>query len=381
MSEIKKILIIASFPLIPTSTGGKIRALELAKGLADNQCQVSIAVPMSLSQFKTHKLKENLVIKPIAYPFLLPFLFTDRPFPYLNLISFHFGYHLLLNKLFNSADIIQFEGVSFANLVDYLPKNKTVVYNAHNIEYDYAKAESGWRWVNKICQNRIYKLEKKLAQRADRIIACSSNDSERMAKLYNVNAERIGVVPNGVHFEKKIQRQDIESISNKFPTLMSFPQRAIFSGSDVAHNRAAVEFIIKTLAPKLDKHCAFVIKGQCGNRFKYKKHANVFFEADATNVGMYAGVCTVALNPVMQGSGTSLKILDYLAHGIPVLSTEFGMRGFDSLKDFVTLSVLDEFCARLEGDFIFNTDILERMQRYSWGFISKSLAVSYHAKI
>ena len=35
----------------------------------------------------------------------------------------------------------------------------------------------------------------------------------------------------------------------------------------------------------------------------------------------YAEVFAFALNPAMQGSGTSLKVLDYLSSGLPILYT------------------------------------------------------------
>ena len=39
------------------------------------------------------------------------------------------------------------------------------------------------------------------------------------------------------------------------------------------------------------------------------------------------GIVDVALNPMVSGSGTNLKMLDYLAAGVPVVSTPFGARG------------------------------------------------------
>src|SRR5581483_12236830 len=39
------------------------------------------------------------------------------------------------------------------------------------------------------------------------------------------------------------------------------------------------------------------------------------------------GVADVAVNLVSTGSGTNLKMLDYFAAGVPVISTAFGARG------------------------------------------------------
>jgi len=37
----------------------------------------------------------------------------------------------------------------------------------------------------------------------------------------------------------------------------------------------------------------------------------------------------LAINPMQSGSGTNLKMLDYMAAGVPLLSTPFGARGLD----------------------------------------------------
>jgi glycosyltransferase involved in cell wall biosynthesis len=41
------------------------------------------------------------------------------------------------------------------------------------------------------------------------------------------------------------------------------------------------------------------------------------------------GSAAVGLNPVTQGSGTNLKILEYFAAGVPVVSTPVGARGLE----------------------------------------------------
>ena len=46
--------------------------------------------------------------------------------------------------------------------------------------------------------------------------------------------------------------------------------------------------------------------------------------ARAEGRGEIAGV---ALNPMLYGGGTNLKLLDYFAAGTPVVSTEIGIRG------------------------------------------------------
>ena len=55
--------------------------------------------------------------------------------------------------------------------------------------------------------------------------------------------------------------------------------------------------------------------------------------------------CFLALNPVTEGSGRNLKMVDYLAHGLPVLSTPIGVRGFEDydILDSIVICEPDEF--------------------------------------
>ncbi|MCH8907913.1 MAG: glycosyltransferase [Candidatus Heimdallarchaeota archaeon] len=41
----------------------------------------------------------------------------------------------------------------------------------------------------------------------------------------------------------------------------------------------------------------------------------------------------IAISPLTQGSGSSVKILDYLNFGLPLVSTDIGARGFNFQKN------------------------------------------------
>ena len=85
------------------------------------------------------------------------------------------------------------------------------------------------------------------------------------------------------------------------------------------------------------------------------------------NIKLHATISTVAINPVTQGSGTSLKILDYLMHNWPVISTEFGMRGYHDLRPFVTISDLDGFADTiLRGQSLPPAEAAKALKRYLW---------------
>jgi glycosyltransferase involved in cell wall biosynthesis len=369
-----KLLVFTPYCIYPAKTGGPIRVFELVHGLSKQRISVTVVMPITPAQFTNRKINENLFLKVVQYPFLLPFLFTGKPFSYNYLMSLHPGYHFFLKKYFKTNDIIQFEGTSFGDLVDYIPSNKIVVYDAHNVEYDYEQFESRFPRITKISTRRIHKLENKLVQRADKILTCSSKDAQRLSQLYGVEEKKCTTIPNGIHLHKDSPRITTEQIRERFPGFLDFPQRAIFSGSDVPHNREAVSFLIESVAPQLNKECAFIIKGQCGNSFKNSRSENIFLDPIPGNVAPYADACTVALNPVMQGSGTSLKVLDYLVYGLPVISTEFGMRGFEDLEKYVMLAKPEDFVFAIKKEQKFVPKIYRMLDKYSWTSITKTLS-------
>ena len=57
----------------------------------------------------------------------------------------------------------------------------------------------------------------------------------------------------------------------------------------------------------------------------------------------------VALNPMFSGSGSNLKMLDYTASGVPVLTTPFGNRGLDFTPQQVWLAEKAEWPAALQA--------------------------------
>jgi glycosyltransferase involved in cell wall biosynthesis len=361
-----KVLIISPYPVIPPDTGAKIRIYELAHGISVNGIKVKILVPISPTQYCRKRINRNLTIDVVPYPFVIPFLLTDKPFSYMYLISLHPWYRFFIKKHLENHDIIQFEQASFGDIVDHIPGNKTVVYDAHNVEAEYVASECRYQWTEKISTRRIFNLENNIVQRADQILACSENDAKKICDIYGTLENKLKIIHNGIHIDGPARQCNIDYIKRKFPKLLGYKSIAIFSGSDVAHNRSAVRFIMESIATKLRRQCAFVLKGQCSKRFQNHKLENVFLDPVPGNVSSYSNICTVALNPIFQGSGTSLKVLDYLANGLPVITTEFGMRGYEDLKSFVTLSDENSFAQKILEKPKFLPATLDAIRKYTW---------------
>lgn len=375
MADRLKLSIVSPYPVFPAFSGGKVRIFQLARHLAAAGIEVTIFCPYKPGSAAAAPSDSPRVVE-LPYPFPLHHMITDRPLPYQYLISIHPGYRLLLERQLADSDVVQFEHVSFADLLDAVPASTAVVYDAHNVEYDYTVSECRNDLVRNLVGRRIYRLERRLTQRADAIVTCSAEDEERLSILYDTPSGRFRTIPNGI---EETSAAVAPNALERLPGLARYPHRALFAGSNVEHNRRAVRFLIDELAPRLGEHAAIVVKGGCAYSLPANRPANVFADTDRGTVASIASACTVALHPVMQGSGTSLKLLDYLSHGLPVISTEFGMRGYPDLRDFVSIRKLDEFAAAMLAPRAASDGIAEVLRGYLWSKGAEDLVETYRS--
>lgn len=63
--------------------------------------------------------------------------------------------------------------------------------------------------------------------------------------------------------------------------------------------------------------------------------------------------CSIAINPMMSGSGSNVKLADYLANGLFVVTTVFGQRGYpDVIQDHINVVALDDFLRQYSQHFL-----------------------------
>jgi glycosyltransferase involved in cell wall biosynthesis len=150
----------------------------------------------------------------------------------------------------------------------------------------------------------------------------------RLKEIYGTDLNKFVEVPNGV---------DLDAVSYVSPAKRIFYKKqlgldgsftALFIGSWHAPNVEAVRYILKAAARMPEVN--FLIVGNVCWAFSGEHlPSNVSFMGlvndEIKNVVL--GVADAALNPVVSGSGTNLKMLDYLAAGIPIITTPFGARG------------------------------------------------------
>ncbi len=102
----------------------------------------------------------------------------------------------------------------------------------------------------------------------------------------------------------------------------------LFTGSAHHPNLAALAYIRQELHPLSDEHCFFLIGGSVSP--KAAKAPRILETGPIQDIGLCFQAADTAINPMFSGSGMNQKICQYLASGLPVLSSPFGARGFET---------------------------------------------------
>jgi glycosyltransferase involved in cell wall biosynthesis/2-polyprenyl-3-methyl-5-hydroxy-6-metoxy-1,4-benzoquinol methylase len=212
-------------------------------------------------------------------------------------------------------------------------KKSLLIYDSQNVEgfLRYTLLED--TPAGKEIAREVIRIEYELCHAADIILACSAEDRRLYKHLYGIPSGKIKVVPNGVFTRKvtPVGKDEKKNIRQKLG--LSGETVAIFIGSNYQPNVEAAQFIIQDLAPKLPE-TVFVIAGGVGNGINkddIKALPNVVitgFLSDDDKVH-YLAASDIAVNPMVSGSGTNIKMFDFMAAGLPILSTEIGARGIE----------------------------------------------------
>jgi polysaccharide biosynthesis protein PslH len=236
-------------------------------------------------------------------------------------------------------DIVLFESVTIAGY--RLPENVTVVIDQHNIEYEllqrtYQREKAWLRKFYNWQESRLLKpIEIERCRRANVVLVTSEREHQTLKGVLPKSI--IEVVPNGVD-TVAFQAQDTDQ---------EVPGRIIFTGTlDYYPNIDAVHFFAQNCWPLIRAQvpgATWQIVGKNPPREVQRLAAlpGVTVTGSVPDMKPYFAASTVAIAPLLVGSGTRLKILEALAMGKAVVSTSIGCEGL-SVRSGEHLLVADQ---------------------------------------
>lgn len=231
-------------------------------------------------------------------------------------------------------------------------------------------------------------LEKIAYACATLILAVSETEKARLIS-YDVGNTPIDIVPNGVDtnvFAKAISNTDVKDRYG-----LRDLGTVIFVGNmEYLPNMEALKLIETRIAPIVRRanKAKFLIVGRSPQR---KESNGLIFTGVVDNVAEYLVASDVAIAPLLHGSGTRLKILEYFSCGLAVVSTSVGVEGLD-VKNGVHAIVeddIDAFALRiieLLNDKELSTKLGSAArilvdEKYDWKNIAEHLNESMHDMI
>ena len=228
-----------------------------------------------------------------------------------------------LYELVRSSEVIIFEGPWQYPLVRDKIKDKLVVYDAHNVEYNLRNGN--------VYQDECKKVEGDLLQRADIVFSVTKKDMKNFIDIYHVEENKLYFAPHLIDISSALWKG---SDSN----------RIVFIGSVYSPNNSALDRIYD-LAQKYPKYKFEIIGSVRSSRRHKPKNLIYHGTVDGSTKDEIMSRCFLALNPVTEGSGRNVKMVDYLAHGLPILSTPVGIRGLEGfdISSSVVVSHPDKF--------------------------------------
>ncbi|HET8931564.1 MAG TPA: glycosyltransferase, partial [Acidimicrobiales bacterium] len=221
--------------------------------------------------------------------------------------------------------------------------------DTQNVEIDLRTQSLGDSPVAPPILDMLRRVEHDALVGAVAVSACSAADADRLAELYGLERSSIVVIPNGTTVPKQFRDPEarIRARRRWFTRLHwtwgspGAEELGVFFGSWHLPNLDAAEFLIGLAddCPEL-----FVVSaGNHGTAFAHRTLPdNIIFPGVVSDTvkSPLLSCASVALNPMRIGSGTNLKLIESLGHGVPTISTPFGARGLD-LTDGRELLLVD----------------------------------------
>lgn len=288
---------------------------------------------------------------------------------------FQFGPQQAIRRL-GKFDVIEFEHCAYPNWMERLRNSAKVVYSAHNVELDYASTQPRPALVRESVLQRLADLERRAVRAADLVVTCTLADARRMAELYGA-PRRSEVIPHGFHStlslsERLRERERCRASLNFAPDNVVL----LFVGGRAHHNRKAAQFLRNELMPQLGPKARLIIAGECCRRGS-NAPGNIHALGYVEDLRPFYAAADIGLNPVTEGSGSNLKVIDYLAAGLPVVTTGIGMRGYDELNHRIYVAGLNGFAAAINAVDLAARTTGPGLDNLTWSSLGQRLYRTY----
>lgn len=380
-----KVCILSAFEdSLSKDTGYSVRMYNLAKGLAKLGHEVHFIMPnygVGYNRFEginVYCVRGFLPRK--ILDFLSMLLGVAKPS---SLYFYDPVFVFKVSKIIRGADIVQIEQQSAGGIiVPIIAKvwKKTIIVDCHDV-FQALRIKHANR-IRRVIETFLETITYRFA---DFFITVSDNEKKVLVS-YGIENTRIEVIPNGVDTEHFSDCSRIDSRLVKRRYILENFKVVVFVGNmEYLPNKEAAELIVSTIAPKVIEKVhdvKFLIIGRHQQNFNVNS-PNIFFTGVVDDVTKLLIPSDLAIAPLLHGSGTRLKVVEYFSAGLPVISTTVGVEGLDVCNgvDVIIEDDVNNFASKiielLEDEDrrtrIGSSARLLAMEKYDWRTITEKL--------
>ena len=384
-----RLLVVSPYYVYPQTHGAAIRSFELVRRLQAD-CDVHILVAIGGSEDSAQRAFLAPWCRQVHFHQIVErdsrrriFDFPDRAEM---LASWSFVQRVQALSYCHDIDIVQLENSELGFLCDVPGAHRTV-----QVELDLTYRSIARRYRLREGILRVLRSAREVLQwlrfertactAADQVHVMSRSDRDILARLLPDGSRRIRVVPNGA---AATGQMSFEAGSSDVLFVGSFPHYP---------NQEGLRFLVEEVWPRVrvrSESARLVVVGSRPPKWVLDLDGRDGVEVAGEVESMEplyrrAGVAAV---PILSGSGTRLKILEALAHGVPVVATSIGAEGLDALvdgKDLLLADSAEEFARqlwRVTTDGQLRARLAESgrrtvAERYSWDASANSALAGY----
>lgn len=215
-------------------------------------------------------------------------------------------------------------------------KQKTGVktfLHTHNIEYQRFRSLGRWWWpLLRHYERRFFKM-------ADKVLFITETDKSFAIEKWNISREKcldlpFGIEQSGAPPDRHERSREVRALHGLGPEERLF----LFNGLlDYGPNRNALRVIVEKIEPALRASGISFRVLVCGKalppEFHYLadgEHSRLIYAGFVDNIGDYFKAADIFLNPVMSGGGIKTKMVEAIAYGTTVVSTQTGATGINA---------------------------------------------------
>jgi len=368
----------------PPKDGGAIACMNMTKGFSMLGHEVTV---LSMNTSKHHiTIKEmpvnirnqadyHLVEVPASISWVegaLNLLFSKLPYNAQRFISDDFSNQLARLLTEKTFDVIQLEGLYLCPYIQLIRKysKALIVYRAHNIEYEI------WERTAKLSEGLRSKYIHNLSRRIKRFEISYLNAYDLLVPI----TDRDGIILDSLGNKKpRHTSQTGIDFASLVPTAkkLEFPSLFHIGALDWAPNQEGLVWFFDYCWQRIHREnpdLKFYLAGRNAPDWLERriKQEGVVYLGEINDAYDFINSKAVMVVPLFSGSGMRIKIIEGMALGKPIVTTDIGTEGIptESGKNIMIANDADQFIESISS-LINDRALSDQIGKNAIGFIQE----------